>query len=109
MMKEHSLAVWQWAGAATTSAATTAAGAASAGGATTAGAGAATAATATATKRTVSLADTEGVTRDVGEESLEEIVRKAKNTPDFWSGDNPVLVALALTIGAGAVAGAFHG
>ena len=27
-----------------------------------------------------------------------EIVRKAKNTPDFWSGDNPVLVALALTI-----------
>lgn len=70
---------------------------------------AATAATATATKRTVSLADTEGVTRDVGEESLEEIVRKAKNTPDFWSGDNPVLVALALTIGAGAVAGAFHG
>ena len=70
---------------------------------------AANAATATATKRTVSLADTEGVTRDVGEESLEEIVRKAKNTPDFWSGDNPVLVALALTIGAGAVAGAFHG
>ena len=61
------------------------------------------------TKPSVSLADTEGVTRDVGEESLEEIVRKARNTPDFWSGDNPVLVALALTIGAGAVAGAFHG
>ena len=69
-----------------------------------------TAATATRnTKPSVSLADTEGVTRDVGEESLEEIVRKARNTPDFWSGDNPVLVALALTIGAGAVAGAFHG
>ena len=67
------------------------------------------AASATATKPSVTLADTEGVTRDVGEESLEEIVRKAKNTPDFWSGDNPVLVALALTIGAGAVAGAFHG
>ena len=72
----------------------------------------ATSAAATATrdaKPSVSLADTEGVTRDVGEESLEEIVRKARNTPDFWSGDNPVLVALALTIGAGAVAGAFHG
>ena len=72
----------------------------------------ATSAAATATrdaKPSVSLADTEGVTRDVGEESLEEIVRKARNTPDFWSGDNPVLVALALTFGAGAVAGAFHG
>jgi hypothetical protein len=73
------------------------------------GGAAGAAATATATKPSVTLADTEGVTRDVGEESLEEIVRKAKNTPDFWSGDNPVLVALLLTLGAGAIAGAFHG
>ena len=57
--------------------------------------------------QTVTLSDTQGVTRDA-DESLESIIRKAQNTPDFWSGDNPVLVALGLTIGLGAVAGAFH-
>ena len=40
-----------------------------------------------------------------GEESLEEIVRKAKNAPDFWSGDNPVLVGTAVSIGAAALFG----
>ena len=57
------------------------------------------------TKPRVSLADTEGVTRDVGEESLEDIIRKAKKTPKFWSGDNPVLVGAAITVGAAAVFG----
>ena len=54
----------------------------------------------------VTLGDTEGVTRDEArEESLEEIVRKAKNAPDFWSGDNPVLVGTAVSIGAAALFG----
>ena len=54
----------------------------------------------------VTLGDTEGVTRDEArEESLEEIVRKAKNAPDFWSGDNPVLVGTAVSIGAPALFG----
>ena len=57
------------------------------------------------TKPRVSLADTEGVTRDVGEESLEDIIRKAKKTPKFWSGDNPVLVGAAITVGAAAIFG----
>ena len=51
------------------------------------------------------LSDTEGVTRDVGEESVEEIVRRAKRTPKFWSGDNPVLVGAALSIGAAGLFG----
>jgi hypothetical protein len=57
------------------------------------------------TKPRVALSDTEGVTRDVGEESLEDIIRKAKKTPKFWSGDNPVLVGAAITVGAAAVFG----
>jgi hypothetical protein len=64
-------------------------------------------ATSTKNKQKVTLADTEGVTRDV-DESLSDIIRKAKKTPNFWSFDNPVLLALCLTVGAGAVAGAFH-
>lgn len=57
-------------------------------------------------KPRTSLRDTEGVTRDGGtEESLEDIIRKARNTPDFWSGDNPVLVGTAVTIGAAALFG----
>lgn len=64
-------------------------------------------ATSTKKKQKVTLADTEGVTRDV-DESLSDIIRKAKKTPNFWSFDNPVLLALCLTVGAGAVAGAFH-
>jgi len=64
--------------------------------------------TTTERRTTVSLSDTEGVTRDVGEESLEDIIRKAKNAPDFWSGDNPVLVALLITVGFGALVGGIH-
>ena len=45
------------------------------------------------------------MTRDVGEESLEDIIRKAKKTPKFWSGDNPVLVGAAITVGAAAIFG----
>ena len=60
-------------------------------------------------KTVTRLQDTEGgVTRDV-EESLEDVIRKARNTPKFWSGDNPVLVGTALTVGAGVLVGALSG
>jgi len=55
------------------------------------------------------LSDTEGVTRDAGDESLEDVIRKARRTPKFWSGDNPVLVGTALTVGAGVLVGALTG
>lgn len=58
-----------------------------------------------AARTRTTLRDTEGVTRDVGEESLEDVIRKARNTPVFWSGDNPVLVGTAVTIGAAALFG----
>mmetsp|Transcript_38731 Transcript_38731/g.96138 ORF Transcript_38731/g.96138 Transcript_38731/m.96138 type:complete len:280 (-) Transcript_38731:118-957(-) len=65
----------------------------------------AAAATAAAARKT-SLADTEGgVTRDVGQESLQDIIRKAKKAPKFWSGDNPVLIGTAVSIGAAALFG----
>jgi hypothetical protein len=61
---------------------------------------------AAAQRTRTSLSDTEGgVTRDAGEESLEDIIRKARNTPDFWSADNPVLVGTAVSIGAAALFG----
>ena len=60
-------------------------------------------------KTVTRLQDTEGgVTRDV-DESLEDVIRKARNTPKFWSGDNPVLVGTALTVGAGVLVGALSG
>ena len=60
-------------------------------------------------KTVTRLQDTEGgVTREV-EESLEDVIRKARNTPKFWSGDNPVLVGTALTVGAGVLVGALSG
>ena len=55
------------------------------------------------------LSDTEGVTRDNPDESLEDVIRKARRTPKFWSGDNPVLVGTALTVGAGVLVGALTG
>jgi len=36
-------------------------------------------------------------------ESLEDVVRAARRAPKFWSGDNPVLVGTALTIGLAAL------
>ena len=60
-------------------------------------------------KTVTRLQDTEGgVTREA-EESLEDVIRKARNTPKFWSGDNPVLVGTALTVGAGVLVGALSG
>jgi len=50
------------------------------------------------------LSDTDGggVER---EESLETVVNRAKRTPRFWSLDNPVLVATALSLGGAALFG----
>ncbi|KAK3268757.1 hypothetical protein CYMTET_22759 [Cymbomonas tetramitiformis] len=36
---------------------------------------------------------------------LDEVIRQAKRTPKFWSGDNPVLVGTGLSIGAAALFG----
>ena len=44
-----------------------------------------------------------------GEDSLEEVIRKAKKTPKFWSGDNPVLVGAAVSILGAAVFGGVTG
>ena len=54
------------------------------------------------------LGDTGGVASDA-EESLEEVIRRAKKTPRFWSGDNPVLVGASLSLLSAAVAGAITG
>jgi hypothetical protein len=33
-----------------------------------------------------------------GDDTLEEVIRKAKKTPKFWSADNPVLVGMTISI-----------
>ena len=40
---------------------------------------------------------------------MEDIIRKARNTPDFWSGDNPVLIGAAVSIGGAALFGVISG
>lgn len=54
----------------------------------------------------VQLEDTGGVeTGRDADDSLEEVIRKARKTPKFWSGDNPVLVGTVLSVlGAAAAA-----
>ena len=56
------------------------------------------------------LSETGGVQegRD-GEDSLEEVIRKAKKTPKFWSGDNPVLVGVVISILGAAIFGGVTG
>merc|ERR1712023_349848 len=58
----------------------------------------------------VKLSDTGGVQegRDA-EDSLEDVIRKAKATPKFWSADNPVLVGAALSILGAALFGSLTG
>jgi hypothetical protein len=49
------------------------------------------------------LGDTEGGGDKTAEETLEQVVARARRTPKFWSWDNPVLVATALSIGGAAL------
>ena len=51
------------------------------------------------------LGDTEGGGDRTAEETLEQVIARAKRAPRFWSWDNPVLVATALSIGGAALFG----
>jgi hypothetical protein len=51
------------------------------------------------------LSDTEGGGDRTAEETLEQVINRAKRTPRFWSLDNPVLVATALSVGGAALFG----
>jgi len=57
----------------------------------------------------VSLSETEGVSGAREGETLEDVVRAAKRTPDFFSFDNPVLVGASLSLGSAIVAGILTG
>eukprot|EP00238_Polyblepharides_amylifera_P003465 CAMPEP_0196575014 /NCGR_PEP_ID=MMETSP1081-20130531/4595_1 /TAXON_ID=36882 /ORGANISM="Pyramimonas amylifera, Strain CCMP720" /LENGTH=163 /DNA_ID=CAMNT_0041893193 /DNA_START=268 /DNA_END=759 /DNA_ORIENTATION=- len=41
------------------------------------------------------------------EETLQEVIKNAKKAPKFWSGDNPVIVGTALTLGLASIFGFF--
>ena len=51
------------------------------------------------------LGDTDGGGDKTAEETLEQVVARARRTPKFWSWDNPVLVATAISIGGAALFG----
>lgn len=56
------------------------------------------------------LSDTGGVQDGSdGEDSLEEVLRKARRAPKFWSGDNPVLAGAAISILGAALFSALSG
>jgi len=55
--------------------------------------------TSTRAATAVKLDETGGVdTGKDGDDTLEEVIRKAKKTPKFWSADNPVLVGMTISI-----------
>ena len=51
------------------------------------------------------LGESGGVSGAPAGETLRDVARKARNTPDFWSLDNPVLTATALILGTGLLFG----
>jgi hypothetical protein len=54
------------------------------------------------------LSDTDGGGSLKREETLEQVIAQARRTPRFWSLDNPVLVATALSLGGAALFGSVH-
>mmetsp|Transcript_16966 Transcript_16966/g.47368 ORF Transcript_16966/g.47368 Transcript_16966/m.47368 type:complete len:141 (+) Transcript_16966:570-992(+) len=56
------------------------------------------------------LGDTGGVQEGSdAEDSLEEVIRKGRKTPKFWSADNPVLVGTGLSIAGALLFGSLLG